>query len=259
MKNVFVNFTFAKLRNSELPEMTKAILETVEKFNPESMKIAGMYNLLSELQPLLDILAVKYNGYPVSADYKDQCKLRNNLLVAIHSQITAIEKARVTTMAQQAQLAIPYLNGYLKGISTESDSVKSGRVNQMLNGLTDNDEMNTALSVLGITPFMEELKGYQQQLNLGESLRRESLAVRPKFNNKDARSRVITAIENLLKAIELAKVEYTELDYTSLINELNVVLTNRQTVIKSRATRSKNFVANTTTVALSTKTEATAV
>jgi len=260
MKTIFVNFSFSRLRNSELPEMTEAILEAVEKHNPVTMKIAGMYNLLSELRPLLDILAVKYNGYPIPADYKAQCKLRNNLLVAIQSQLKAIEKARVSGTAQQAQLAVPYLNGYLKDISIEAASVKSGRVNQMLNGLTENDEMNAALNALGLTTYMDELKSCQQDVNQGESHRRQTLAVRPKFNNKDARGRVVTAIENLLKAIELAKVENVELDYIPLINELNVVLTNRQTVIKSRATRSKNSAAqNTTTVALPTKTEATAV
>ena len=240
MMSVFVNLTFAKLRNSEIPELCEAILDTIEKFNPESMKIAGIYNLLAGLKPLLDILAVKYSGYPLLTDYKNQCKSRNNLLVALHSQISAIEKARLASMSQQAQLALPYLNGYLKGISKESDSVKTGRINQMLNGLTGNDEMTAALRGLGITTYIEELKGYQQQINSGESHRRESLAVRPKFNNKDARERVITAIKNLLIAIELAKVEHTEVDYSAMINELNVTLTNRQTVIKSRVTRSKN-------------------
>lgn len=277
MKNVFVNFTFAKLWNSEIPELTEAILETVEKYNPESMKIAGMYNLLSAQKPLLDILAVKYSGYPNATDFKAQYKLRNNLLVALNSHINAIEKGRVASLIQQAQVAVPYLNGYLKGISKEPDSVKSGRVNQMLNGLTGNDEVTTALSVLEITPFMDELKGYQQQINRGESQRRESLAVRPKFNNKDARERVITAVRNLLNAIELAKVEHTELDYMPLINELNVVLTTRQTVIKSRTTRNSNAANkskaseptgnedttppddNKTTDASSTKTDASAI
>ena len=255
MKTNFVNFSFLKVRRSELPEMTEEILKSVEKYNPVTLKIAGMYNLLSELKPLFSILAVKYNGYPNSDEVKAQMKMRNNLLIAIRSHIVAIEKAGVPTTAQQARLAIPYLKSYLSGISSDSPIVKSGRVNQMLIGLTDNDEMNNAMTVLGLATYIDELKVYQQNVNQGESHRKEVLAIRPKFNNKNAKLRVITAIEHLLKAIDLAKVEHTDLDYMPLINELNVVLGNRRSVIRSRSTRNSNSVANKTKAAESTKKE----
>ena len=236
--------------------MTEEILKSVEKYNPVTLKIAGMYNLLSELRPLLSILAVKYDGYPNSEVVKAQVKMRNNLLGAISSHVVAIEKAGVSTTAQQARLAVPYLKSFLSGISTYSPIIKSGRVNQMLIGLTDNDEMNNALTALGLAGYMDELRACQQSVNQGETHRKEILAIKPKFNNKDAKARVISAIEHLLKAIDLAKVEHTDLDYMPLINELNVVLTNRQSVVKSRSTRnSNNSVANKTKAAESTPKE----
>ncbi len=260
MKTNFVNFSFSKVRRPELPVMTEEILKSVEKYDPVTLKIAGMYNLLSELRPLLSILAVKYDGYPNPEEVKAQVKMRNNILGAIVSHIVAIEKAKVSTTAQQARLAVPYLKSFLSSISTDSPITKSGRVNQMLIGLTDNDEMNDALIALGLATYMNELSTCQQAVNHGETHRKEILAIRPKFNNKDAKARVISAIEHLLKAIDLAKVEHTDLDYMPLINELNVVLTNRQSVVKSRSTRnSNNSVANKTKAADSTlKDDATA-
>jgi hypothetical protein len=41
------------------------MLEIVEKHNPEALYIVGMYNLLLELQPLLNMLTVTYNRYPI--------------------------------------------------------------------------------------------------------------------------------------------------------------------------------------------------
>ena len=111
------------------------------------------------------------------------------------------------------------------------------------------------MTVLGLATYIDELKVYQQNVNQGESHRKEVLAIRPKFNNKNAKLRVITAIEHLLKAIDLAKVEHTDLDYMPLINELNVVLGNRRSVIRSRSTRNSNSVANKTKAAESTKKE----
>jgi hypothetical protein len=255
----FINFSLSKVQKPELPELTKSMLEIVEKHDPTALKISGMYTMLSELRPLLDILAVKYDGCPNSEEFVQQRKLRNKILGAILSHIVGKVKAGEVETNPQAALAIPYLKSYLKGISSESASVKSGRVNQMLNGLTDNEDMNQALSELGMSSYIEKLRGYQLNVNKGETLRREKLAVRPKFNNKNANKRVMTGIDNMLRAIELAKAENSNLNYMPLVNELNVLLNNRQAIIKSRATRTKNSATHkTATVAMSATTSATA-
>ena len=130
----------------------------------------------------------------------------------------------------------------------------------MLAGLTDNEDMNQALTELGLSSYIGKLRGYQLNVNKGETLRTEKMAVGPKFNNKDANKRVITGIDNLLRAIELAKAENSDLNYMPLVNELNVLLNNRQSIIKSRTTRSKNSaIQKTRTDAPSTTTDASAL
>jgi len=255
----FINFSLSRLRKPELPELTESMLKIVEKHDPAALKITGMYTMLSELRPLLAILALKYDGCPNSEEFVQQRKLRNKMLGAILSHIDAKVKAGEVETDPHAALAIPYLKSYLKGISSETATVKSGRVNQMLAGLTDNVELNQALTELGLSSYIGKLRGYQLNVNKGETLRTEKMAVGPKFNNKDANKRVITGIDNLLRAIELGKAENANLDYMPLVNELNVLLNNRQSIIKSRATRTKNSASlKTATVAMSATTSATA-
>lgn len=236
----FINFSWSQVRKSELPEMTSIMLAIVEKHDPVALKITGMYSNLSELRPLLDILAVKYDGNPNSPVFDEQRRLRNTMLSAINSHIAGKEKAGEVISNQDAALAIPYINRYLKGIYTEPNLVKSGRVNQMLNGLNDNDEMNNAIAALGLSDYMDRLRAYQENVNKGETHRTGAMSVRPKYNNSNADKRVISAIDNLLRAIELGKAENLNLDYQALINELNVFLTNRLAIIKSRSSRGKN-------------------
>jgi len=120
--------------------------------------------------------------------------------------------------------------------------------------------MNAALVTLGLNVYFGELKVCQQSIKQGESLRIEIISVRIKQNTLIAKEKIANAVSNLLDAIELAKVEHTEIDYMPLINELNVLLNSKQTMLKSRVTRSKNSIANkTTTVASSTTTSATAI
>ncbi len=260
LKKYIFSFSFSKVRKSEFPEIMNAILDIVEKHDPVALKIVGMYNLLLELKPLLDKLTLKYDGYPNSAELVDLRTRRDNLLGAILSHLTAIEKAKVTTVAQQAGLAVPYLRSYLDGILVENTTVKAGRVDQLLTNLDDYETMNTALVALGLDVYLDELRACQQSIDQGESLRREILSVRVKQNTLLVKEKISYAVSNLLNAIELAKVENTEIDYMPLINELNVLLSSKQTMLKSRITRSKNSIANKTkTVASSTTTSATAI
>ena len=260
MRKTLFNFSFSRVRKSEFPEIMNAILDIVEKHNPIALFLVGMYNLLLELKPLLDKLTLKYDGYPIPKEVEDLRTKRDNLLGAVLSHLTAIEKAKVASVSQQAALAVPYLRSYLDGIIVENATVKTGRVNQLLTNLDDFDTMNAALVTLGLNVYFGELKACQQSINQGESQRRETLSVRIKQNTLIAKEKIANAVSNLLDAIELAKVEHTEIDYMPLINELNVLLSSKQTMLKSRVTRSKNSVANkTTTVASSTTTTATAI
>lgn len=260
MKSKIVNFSFNRIRKSEIPEIMNAILTIVEKHNPEALFIVGMYNLLLELRPLLDILTVRYDGYPNSKELLNQRSLRDKLLGAILSHKAAVEKARIASLVQPASLAVPFLQRYLNGILAENEPVKSGKVNQVLTNLKDNTELTTALENLGFTVYMNELKTCQLTINVAESQRRETLSLRGNFNTTDARAKIAFATSNLLNAIELAKVEHTDIDYMPLINELHVLLNSKQTIVKSRITRCKNSAAiKTMTVASSTTTTATAI
>ena len=69
---------------------------------------------------------------------------------------------------------------------------------------------------------------------------------------------IVTALTNLFKSIELARVEHPDVDYMPMINELNQLLVSYHSLIKNRITRSKNL-AKKTTVASSSTTTATAV
>ncbi|HEY5509347.1 MAG TPA: DUF6261 family protein [Paludibacter sp.] len=260
MKKVLVVFSLSKVRKSDFPEIMNAILAIVKKFDPVALKIVGMYNLLLELVPLLDMYTVMYDGYPIPKDLVAVRKQRKKLLGSILKQLSAIEGAGLTVTAQQAKLAVPYLRSYLKGITKVSTSANTGSVKQLLLNLEDNDPIKTAMDALGLTVYFDQLRTYQQIMNQGTDTYRENLSAHSEFSNLKATEQISNAISNLLNSIELAKVEHKELDYMPLITELNVLLTAKQSVIKSRKTRSKNSVAKkTTTVASSTTTFATAI
>ena len=260
MNKNYLNFSFTRVRKNEVPEIMLAMLDIVVKHDPEAKKLVVMYNLLLELKPLLDILTLKYDGYPHSLELRNQRKLLNRLLSAILAQITAVEKGGIISSAQHAKLAVPFLKSYLKGITGNSPFVKTGKIDRLLSNLGNNTEMKAALEALGFTLLINELKVCYEKVNAFVDIRREALSGKSEFNTIEARAKIEFAIINLLNAINLAKVEHVDIDYMPLINELNVLLSSKRMIIKSRISRNNNSLAfKTTTVDSSSTTLSTAI
>lgn len=258
-KKIIVNLSFVKIRNSEIPEIMNAILAIVEKYDPVALKIAGMYNLLSELKPLLDRLSLKYNGYPNSLELKQCREFRDKLLKAILAHMSAIEKAGLPSTAQQAALALPYLKSCMNGILLENTDTKSARISRLIHGMDENESLKAAFDALGFTVYTDELTTTQLNFISGLNARIENKTERKGKKATEARDKITLAIDNLLNAIELARVEHSDIDYMPLINELNVLIDSKLTMVKTRTTRNKNSAEKTTTVALSPTTTATAI
>lgn len=248
------------LRKSEIPETLNAVISTVEKFNPTALKIEGVFNMLVALQPTLNILTTEYDGLPISPELAEARNKRNRLLGSILSQLAAIEKGGLTSTASDATIVLPFLRQYLSGISNLSPTVKSGKVNQLMYQLeTEEEATKTAMTALGLLDYVNELKLNQQRINELEQTRRVKLSARKDEKSKVAREKIAKAMDNLLMAIEVASLQYPDIDYVPVVNELNVIFSARKSAVKSRTTRNKNAADKTTTVALSPTTTATAI
>lgn len=150
----------------------------------------------------------------------------------------------------------PFVNAYWADLTSYNNKTISERLKQMLVALEGNSDLSAAFTALGLTVLIDELKTLQASIAVSMDKRRKSSSEIPKMQTKKVKSEVGEALTNLLKAIELAGKAHPELDYKPMVNEINVVLTSYQSVLKARATRNKN---TTTTVTMSPTTTATAV
>lgn len=258
MKKYLFSLNFSRIRKFEYPELINGVVEIVEKHNPEQLGILGMYNLLLEVLPQLDELTVSYGSHPLTADLIEYRTKRSKLIRSLLAQTTAKNKAGVSALTAHTAVALPFLQRYFSKLSATNSRILSEEVNKMLAELAKDDALKAAFTALNLTVTTDELKRIQQSIKQNVSLRRAELAGRAKADTTAITNNVSIALDNLLKAIELAKVEHSDLDYMPLVNELNGLIGNYQVLIKSRITRSKNL-AKKTTVALSPTTSATAV
>lgn len=252
-----MRISFKNIRKEEIPEIVNSILVIVLKNDPKELKIVGMYEKLFELRHQLNALAIKYEGYSVSDDLKADCKRLQKLLKAIFAQIISIEFAKVPSNAHHASLAIPFLKSYLNGIIKQGQYAQSGKINQLLLNLEGNTAMNDALSSLGLSVYVNELRVCQENINAGYAKFNQSKSTSILSETQNIRDKIETSINNLFVGIYLAQIENPEIDYTLMIRDLKVSLSSQQSIVKSRVTRSANNKSKT--VDQSTTTQSTAI
>lgn len=258
MKNILF-FDYTRLHKLEFVDMAKGALGIVQKHEPAALKFEGIATLVVEQQqPNLDALTVKFGKHPLTRSLLTLRKQRNTLLKAVMLQLDSVDKAELLSTQLQRKMAAPFLHRMLDGIIRVNEKQKRERLNQLFAGIDADAALKDALTILGFESNLQELRTIASAIVVNSTERVRSLSERPKMRTRELKKEVSDGIVNLFNAIGLAQLQYPELDYSSLINELNAWLTPYYALVKGRTTKSLNKNIQKETAAMSSQTNATA-
>ena len=259
MKKIIFIFSFLKIRKQEFPEVINGTIEIVAKHDPVALLIQGMFSLLLVLQSKLPLLTEKTVSHPLTKVLKKQHKRMKELASSISMQGVAVEKAAVDSQSEAVELIIPAIRMHLLNLSRENTKASYQQVNNFLLKLDTNDDLVSAATVIGISASVDEIKSVVESIKVNKKKRRETKAPSKNVNKVQIKADIKDAFYRLLNSIELARVEHSTIDYAPLINELNVFLIPYQSMIRSRKTATKTAAKAKKAIALSSKTDATAI
>ncbi|MEI6752199.1 MAG: hypothetical protein WCK78_03435 [Paludibacter sp.] len=94
--------------------------------------------------------------------------------------------------------------------------------------------------MLVLTIHITEIRTIVTTLFETREKRRKSKSSEPKVDSKQVRVNVCEAITDLIHAIELARKAHLEVDYTTMIVEINQLFSTYQSEIKAHSARIKN-------------------
>jgi hypothetical protein len=231
----------SEARKFELSEILERVESIVEKHDTETLGINGMFQLLKAEKPELSKLtAVKARGFPERDKVSQLYIRRKQLLYAIKHQCTIVEKAAIASQTEFAKQVIPIISLHLKDFEKANLTEKSEKLNVFLNVL-DAVANKAAIAGLGMTVYVDELKGIQAAISANTTSNKTLVVIRAKSQTQQVKNSVLTALRNLFRAIELASVEHTDKDYSQLIGELNNYLASFNAAVKTRRTRRMNM------------------
>jgi len=248
---------FDKVQKLELPEIVNGTLTIVEKYNPEELHIEGIFNLLQAEKANVQRLSEVYNSHPLTPVIRALRKQSDKIVMAILAKSRTLQ---VLSSLETASAEVkPVVERFFKGFRAMNRSSKNERVIQFNKALENDVNLAAAIQTSGLKIYTDELKAIQQKITLNTTQRRASSSVKTIKNRKEIKIGIVAATTNLYNAIELARVEHSDVDYMPLINELNKLLVPIKSVIRTRTTLNSKKAAKTKTVASSSQTIATAV
>jgi hypothetical protein len=243
MKIEFFNST--RIRNKEIPGVVNGGIGIVEKYNPLSLGVKPLYDLLKEQQLQLGSLTNSGLGHPLSPTIQEDRKRISKLCGAILTQCKAIENANLPSNSEAASLILPTVKKHLMSADKINSKQFESNVNDFLSIISKNELISQAATTIGIDGYVNELKVVKNRLNTNFAVRLAENAERRVIVDMNVKSSILKALTNLIKAIELAQVHNTTfVPYRSLL--------------QSRSTRNKNAQIKKETAASSTTTTATA-
>lgn len=236
------------------------IVELVEMDGAQTLHLDVELNKLKSLQPDLDLLARKYSGsYSESTQFKALNAELNNVLRAIVMQYKANERMQYLLKLSDWELVSDFVSQYIKPAIPEQLVETVGICIGLLNVVSENAKLKSALDLVGLKIHMDEL----ERLVAKDASLRTSYLEKTKQREKsitiEMRTKVAKAVSILFKAIEVEREKFENVNYEPLVIGLNVLNGKIRSAQKSRATRSGagQELESETTVALSTKTAAT--
>ena len=222
-----IDYTYIYLsRINEIPVMVNGVLGIVEKHDPETLGVKPLFDLVVEQQPQLMLLTEPRSKHPLSPIIYDDTKRLKELAQAIDIQAKAVAKGKIPAKTDAAFEITPLIKKYLAKIAKNNSISVVNSVSSFVDLLTDKN-LKTAATTIGISEYVDEISLVKNRLLLNSKIRNAENSARRITKEKKLKPTILNALTNLLKAIDLAQVHNTTVDYTSLIAEINQILVSK--------------------------------
>lgn len=237
-KNIY-KLDFSKLRKLEVRILANRVIETVEKFDPEAIKIKEGFDLLVAKEPQIDLLDVGPGPHPLTPELQALRKKRRAIGRGIVEQVRSIVDSKIKGTDKEIDVVNRAVNQYMKDIWYKDDATIHEKVDLFFKFYSRNEELSLAATSLDLENYLDNLKAVNNLIERKYSARRSSISARPKTATLDIVSDLKGAIEYLFKQIEVAQVVNHEFDYTLLVDDLNKEIATWKATINTRTSYSK--------------------
>ncbi len=231
----------SKLRNVEIVILLDNVLEVLEKHNLETLHLQSMHDVLLMQKPVVKILAAPLGEHPLTAELARLHKKRLMYASLINAQVKAMLNIDDEKMQYMAVVARRETQKHLTYFGQHGRSYADYNLNMFLLKVKSEEDnyIRDAFVSLGLEPQIAELRKTQTRYLELDETRRDDLKNNSRKNFSIVRRDALWVLRLFFDKIITNQKSYKDVDYSQLINELNVYLTANSKRIKTRIATNK--------------------
>ena len=230
---------FQRFHKSEIRNLVKEVLTTAGSFTSLTVLIKIMLDRLSAVFDQIEALNVKAGKHPETKKLEENRRRCVVLVKAIISQVKNLKKAKLESQVADVTDVDVLVSEYLKPIVNADWSDRTENLEKMFATLSDNADLQTALTNLNLKVLFDELEGLVIHQDVIKRARSTQQMRRRITNTLEVRVLAITSLKELFAAIELAQIEHPEANFTEMVTGINKSVDYFSAKARGRKTRGK--------------------
>lgn len=236
----FTTFKLQRLQDEDIRKASKRIAAVVEKQDVEVFHLTGKQRLLVAAIVAMQLKQV-YNRKMVQTKLVRHTKSEiSRIYGTILSLVKAYKRGNVAAQVVHLNVLLPYLDLYTKSVAVAVANSDEPVLDDLFLALAKDANANAAIVGLQMKELFDELLLNVTTLSEITSIRDTAISTRKDNNFRALRVNTEKAIRNLMLFIELAIVEYPELNYGPLVSNINVIIIEFNAKLDAKATRKEN-------------------
>lgn len=236
---------FPRLRAADFIQFSKDFTSIIHRNNPEALLVKPQYDALMTKIPEMEKLFATLTSNPITAAIEALDLRRDRAIIGVSGLIRHYtyhfepEKAQAGTVLQKS---IDQYNS--ASIAAENYTTETTIINSLINDWETKSDLQNALTILGLSNWVAELKVANTEFNAKYIDRTQDYATASPENLKSKRAETTAVYYALRKRLEArAEIEGTPL-YGMTINELNALITQYNALLKGRTSATEELKAN---------------
>lgn len=253
-----IRIPFSGFLKLELPRFTLRVLDIVDSHNPEELKIKEMFDLLEAEKPRIARLKDKYGPHPLTFELNSMREMRTFYISSLRFHLKKANKEMKSSHKVEVTLVNNELNHFFNNLElSKNEEMFIQKINLFFDAIEANEELESSFSTLGFTEQLNNLRHVHSSIKSLINTRLRSISKRKGETTAQLRKYVIVATTNLVKQIEIAPFMNPDIDYSSLFNELNQLITEYKNLINKRVLFNKRKAAGEIDIESAESTEST--
>lgn len=234
---------FTKLWKLEVYSFYNQVVEVIGSFDTKAMHIEATCDVLIGMHAKAQLLRLSdkdYGSHLLTPQVAELHKLRVKFAGFITNHMRVVEKAFFKGSEQLVTLVKPVVESHLNNLRELHRGESTQAINNFLYNVENNLEIRDALFELGFKPFIDELQDGQQAYENMYDERRADQSRQHKGSTVAVQREIQNMLDILFNQVDSYQHTYSDIDYSSLISQLNYVITSFTKAIKTRDTKRKN-------------------